>query len=354
MLEINTNEYLEKVVNGMEVIKDFYTAMDSIDKYKKPLYSEEDLTIIRMNHGGVNDLIIKYLKENGKDYKEGHDYVLECFDILTVIKQYQKDTFDRLSEKLKEDEGIGVLECLDSIGVDMHIKQNMEKVETSLLLLIAYNQLIKAGKKMSKFRCDYIYFGDYKMPVSEDEDAGLDSLIEAIHMYRNKEISSTELLASLACTQQIVKNTETIRNSRERIYKELVHNFVDLKQYIDVYRFEMAKDPELKEICSDIQKLSSSDILDIHQSTDNNSDKVSKLVLAEQEEQLNKIIKEYLSNYGAPFYISNPYFVIKKMIPLVNIWIMKKENLNDKDRHAIVVSRKLTELLSILAFTSPL
>lgn len=86
---------------------------------------------------------------------------------------------------------------------------------------------------MSKFRCDYIYFGDYKMPVSEDEDAGLDSLIEAIHMYRNKEISSTELLASLACTQQIVKNTETIRNSRERIYKELVHNFVDLKQYID-------------------------------------------------------------------------------------------------------------------------
>ena len=108
---------------------------------------------------------------------------------------------------------------------------------------------------MSKFRCDYIYFGDYKMPVSEDEDAGLDSLIEAIHMYRNKEISSTELLASLACTQQIVKNTETIRNSRERIYKELVHNFVDLKQYIDVYRFEMAKDPELKEICSDIQKL---------------------------------------------------------------------------------------------------
>lgn len=147
MLEINTNECLEKVVNGMEVIKDFYTAMDSIDKYKKPLYSEEDLTIIRMNHGGVNDLIIKYLKENGKDYKEGHDYVLECFGILTVIKQYQKDTFDRLSEKLKEDEGIGVLECLDYIGVGMCIKQNMEKVETSLLLLIAYNQLIKAGKK---------------------------------------------------------------------------------------------------------------------------------------------------------------------------------------------------------------
>lgn len=147
MLEINTNEYLEKVVTGMEVIKDFYTAMDSIDKYKKPLYSEEDLTIIRMNHGGVNDLIIKYLKENGKDYKEGHDYVLECFDILTVIKQYQKDTFYRLSKKLKEDEGIGVLECLDYVGVDMYIKQNMEKVEINLLLLIAYNQLIKAGKK---------------------------------------------------------------------------------------------------------------------------------------------------------------------------------------------------------------
>lgn len=107
MLNIDVSEYLEKVVTGMEVIKDFYTAMDSIDEYEKPLYSEEDLTIIRMNHGGVNDLIIKYLKENGKDYKEGHDYVLECFDILTMIKQYQKDTFDRLSEKLKEDEGIG-------------------------------------------------------------------------------------------------------------------------------------------------------------------------------------------------------------------------------------------------------
>lgn len=207
---------------------------------------------------------------------------------------------------------------------------------------------------MSKFRCDYIYFGNYKMPFSEDEDAGLDSLIEAIHMYRNKEISSTELLASLACTQQIVKNTETIRKNNERAYRELVHNFIDLKQYIDIYRFEMAKYPELKDICSDIQQLSSSDILDIHQSTDDNSDKVSKLVLAEQEEQLNKIIKEYLSNYGAPFYISNPYFVIKKMIPLVNIWIVKKENLNDRDRHAIVVSRKLTELLSILTFTNPL
>ena len=207
---------------------------------------------------------------------------------------------------------------------------------------------------MSKFRCDYIPCPDYKMPDSEDEDAGLDSLIEAIHMYRNKEISSTELLASLACTQQIVKNTEIIRKNNERAYRELVHNFIDLKQYIDIYRFEMAKYPELKEICSEIQQLSSSDILDIHQSIDDNSDEVSKLVLAEQEKQLNKIVKEYLSNYGAPFYISNPYFVIKKMIPLVNIWIMKKENLNDKDRHAIVVSRKLTELLSILAFTNPL
>lgn len=207
---------------------------------------------------------------------------------------------------------------------------------------------------MSKFRCDYIYFGDHKMPISEDEDAGLDSLIEAIHMYRNKEISSTELLASLACTQQIVKNTEAMRKNEEKIYKELIHNFMDLKQYVDVYRFEMAKDPELKEICSDIQQLSSSDILDIYQGTNDNFDKVRNLILIEQEKQLDKIIKEYLSNYGAPFYISNPYFVIKKMIPLVNIWIVKKENLNDKDRHAIVVSRKLTELLSILAFTNPL
>lgn len=207
---------------------------------------------------------------------------------------------------------------------------------------------------MSKFRCDYIPCPDYKMPDSEDDEAGLDSLIEAIHMYRNKEISSTELLASLACTQQIVKNTEAIRKNNEKIYKELIYNFMDLKQYIDVYRFEMAKDPELKEICSDIQQLSSSDILNIHQGTNDNFDKVGNLTLAEQGKQLDKIIKEYLSNYGAPFYISNPYFVIKKMIPLVNIWIMKKENLNDKDRHAIVVSRKLTELLSILTFTNPL
>lgn len=147
MLNIDVSEYLEKVVDGMEVIRDFYTAMDSIDEYEKPPYSEEDLAIIKMNHGGVNDLIIKYLKENGKDYKEDHDYVLECFDIFTMIKQYQKDTFDRMTEKLKEDESIGVLECLDSIGVDMHIKETMQKVETSLLLLIAYNQLTKAGKQ---------------------------------------------------------------------------------------------------------------------------------------------------------------------------------------------------------------
>lgn len=207
---------------------------------------------------------------------------------------------------------------------------------------------------MSKFRCDYIPCPDYKMPDSEDEDAGLDSLIESIQKYRDKEISSEELLASLACTQQIVKNTEAIRKNNEKIYKELIHNFMDFKQYIDVYRFEMAKDPELKEICSDIQQLSSSDILDIYQGTDNNFNKVCDLILVEQEKQLDKIIKEYLSNYGAPFYISNPYFVIKKMIPLVNIWIMKKENLNDKDRHAIVVSRKLTELLSTLTFTNPL
>jgi|GEM_PF-6756327 hypothetical protein len=147
MFEININECLEKVVDGMEVIKDFYTAMDSINEYETPPYSKEDKEFLEVNHGNVNELIVKYLKEHGKDYKEGHDYVLECFDILTMIKQYQKDTFDRLSEKLKEDEGIGVLECLDSIGVDMYIKQNMEKVETSLLLLIAHNQLIKEGKK---------------------------------------------------------------------------------------------------------------------------------------------------------------------------------------------------------------
>ena len=91
---------------------------------------------------------------------------------------------------------------------------------------------------MSKFRCDYIYFGDYKMPVSEDEDAGLDSLIEAIHMYRNKEISSTELLASLACTQQIVKNTEPLEKAVKGYIKSLsttlriLNNtlmFIDLK-----------------------------------------------------------------------------------------------------------------------------
>lgn len=147
MFEININECLEKVVDGMEVIKDFYTAMDSIDEYEKPLYSEEDLTIIRMNHGGVNDLIIKYLKENGKDYKEDHDYVLEYFGIITVIKQYQKDTFDRMSEKLKEDESIGILECLNSIGIDSELRNKINQVETNLLLLIAYNQLIKVGKQ---------------------------------------------------------------------------------------------------------------------------------------------------------------------------------------------------------------
>ena len=147
MFEININECLEKVVDGMEVIKDFYTAMDSIDEYETPPYSKEDKEFLEINHGNVNELIVKYLKEHGKDYKEGHDYVLECFDIITVIKQYQLDTFDRMSEKLKEDESIGVLECLDSICVDMDIKEAMQKVETNLLLLVAYNQLIKAGKK---------------------------------------------------------------------------------------------------------------------------------------------------------------------------------------------------------------
>ena len=141
MFEININECLEKVVDGMEVIKDFYTAMDSIDEYETPPYSKEDDEFLKVNHGSVNDLIIKYLKENGKDYKEDHDYVLESFDIITVIKQYQKDTFDRMSEKLKENESIGVLECLDSIGIDSELKNKMTQVETNLLLLIAHNKL---------------------------------------------------------------------------------------------------------------------------------------------------------------------------------------------------------------------
>lgn len=147
MLNIDVNEYLEKVVNDMEVIKDFYTAMDSIDEYEIPSYSEEDNELLKLNHGSVNNLIIKYLKENGKDYKEDHDYVLEYFGIITVIKQYQKDTFDRMPEKLKEEESIGILECLDSIGIDSELRNKINQVETNLLLLIAYNQSTKAGKQ---------------------------------------------------------------------------------------------------------------------------------------------------------------------------------------------------------------
>ena len=52
-----------------------------------------------------------------------------------------------MSEKLKEDESIGVLECLDSICVDMDIKEAMQKVETNLLLLVAYNKLTNKGKQ---------------------------------------------------------------------------------------------------------------------------------------------------------------------------------------------------------------
>lgn len=198
---------------------------------------------------------------------------------------------------------------------------------------------------MSKFRCDYIPCPDYKVPDSEDEDAGLDSLIEAIHMYRNKEISSTELLASLACTQQIVKNTETIRNSREKIYKELIHNFITLRQYIYVCRLRMVEDPELKSLYLEVCELINSN---------DQSDEVHSIPLTEEEISINETIKKYLSNYSSQFYTNNPYLIIKKIIPLVNNWIMKQEELDDIDRHAIMVSRKLTELLCILTFTSPL
>lgn len=198
---------------------------------------------------------------------------------------------------------------------------------------------------MSKFRCDYIPCPDYKVPDSEDEDAGLDSLIEAIHMYRNKEISSEELLASLACTQQIVKNTETIRNSREKIYKELIHNFITLRQYIYVCRLRMVEDPELKSLYLEVCELINSN---------DQSNEVHSIPLTEEEISINETIKKYLSNYSSQFYTNNPYLIIKKIIPLVNNWIMKQEELDDIDRHAIMVSRKLTELLCILTFTSPL
>lgn len=198
---------------------------------------------------------------------------------------------------------------------------------------------------MSKFRCDYIPCPDYKIPDSEDEDAGLDSLIEAIHLYRNKEISSEELLASLTCVQQIVKNTEAIRKNNEKIYKELIHNFITLRQYIYVCRLRMAEDPELKSLYLEVCELINSN---------DQSDEVHSVPLTEEEININETIKKYLSNYSSQFYTSNPYLVIKKIIPLVNNWIMKQEELDDIDRHAIMVSRKLTELLCILTFTNPL
>lgn len=198
---------------------------------------------------------------------------------------------------------------------------------------------------MSKFRCDYIPCPDYKVPDSEDEDAGLDSLIEAIDLYRNKEISSEELLASLICVQQIVKNTEAIRKNNEKIYKELIHNFITLRQYIYVCRLRMVEDPELKSLYSEVCELINSN---------DQSDEVHSIPLTEEEISINETIKKYLSNYSSQFYANNPYLIIKKIIPLVNNWIMKQEELDDIDRHAIMVSRKLTELLCILTFTSPL
>lgn len=198
---------------------------------------------------------------------------------------------------------------------------------------------------MSKFHCDYIPCPDYKVPDSEDEDAGLDSLIEAIDLYRNKEISSEELLASLICVQQIVKNTEAIRKNNEKIYKELIHNFITLRQYIYVCRLRMVEDPELKSLYSEVCELINSN---------DQSDEVHSIPLTEEEISINETIKKYLSNYSSQFYANNPYLIIKKIIPLVNNWIMKQEELDDIDRHAIMVSRKLTELLCILTFTSPL
>lgn len=198
---------------------------------------------------------------------------------------------------------------------------------------------------MSKFHCDYIPYPDYKIPDSEDEDAGLDSLIEAIDLYRNKEISSEELLASLTCVQQIVKNTEAIRKNNEKIYKELIHNFITLRQYIYVCRLKMDEDPELKSLYLEVCELINSN---------DQSDEVHSVSLTEEEININETIKKYLSNYSSQFYTSNPYLVIKKIIPLVNNWIMKQEELDDIDRHAIMVSRKLTELLCILTFTNPL
>lgn len=198
---------------------------------------------------------------------------------------------------------------------------------------------------MSKFRCDYIPCPDYKIPDSEDEDAGLDSLIEAIDLYRNKEISSEELLASLTCVQQIVKNTETIRKNNEKIYKELIHNFITLRQYIYVCRLRMSEDPELKSLYLEVCELINSN---------DQSNEVHSIPLTEEEININETIKKYLSNYSSQFYTSNPYLIIKKIIPLVNNWIMKQEELDDIDRHAIMVSRKLTELLCILTFTNPL
>lgn len=204
---------------------------------------------------------------------------------------------------------------------------------------------------LKDFYTEIGYQEEPKEPPYSDEESALDSLIEIIQKYRDKEISSDELLASLTSTQQIVKNTEAMRKNSEKIYKELTHNFITLKMYLDFIRFKMVKDPELKSECLEIHKLIDSDSVI---GVENQFNEVCETLLTEKEVKINETIKKYLSNYSKQFYVNHPYLFIKKMIPLIDKWIKKQEELDDIDRHAIVTSRKLTELLSILTFVNPL
>lgn len=146
MFFMDINERIERILSNMEILKDFRTAMDSIDEYEVP-YTEDDKKALEIEGSGINKLIIKYLKENGKDYKEDHDYLKECNDLIYFITNYQKDVFKKLEEQIKDKEDIGILECLDSIDVDICTKNAMHELWSDILMLFSYAQLFNKGKQ---------------------------------------------------------------------------------------------------------------------------------------------------------------------------------------------------------------
>lgn len=146
MFFIDINERIERILSNMEILKDFRTTMESVDEYEEPVYTEDDKKALVIECSGINSLINKYLKENGKDYKEDHNYVKECNDLIYIITNYQKDAFKKIEEQIEDREDIGVLECLNSIDIDLYIRNAMDDLWSDILMLFSYTQLNEKGQ----------------------------------------------------------------------------------------------------------------------------------------------------------------------------------------------------------------